>query len=221
MVDVDLGALAAAYWTANGHKWLCAPKGVALLHVRADLRPRIRPLVVSHGAQLAAHGPVALPARVRLDRHRRPVAGILALPAALRYVGGLDDDGWPGYMATNRSMARRGRDLLCAALGVPPPAPDSMIGSMASVPLPGLAPSRAAAERLQAALYEEERIEVPISIFPVPAALAGGAPEQALVRISAQRYNRTEEYARLAESLARRLRGPTSPRALLGRLRKG
>ena len=124
-------------------------------------------------------------------------------------------------MATNRSMARRGRDLLCAALGVPPPAPDSMIGSMASVPLPGIAPSRAAAERLQAELYDEERIEVPISIFPVPAALAGGAPEQALVRISAQRYNRTEEYARLAESLARRLRGPTSPRALLGRLRKG
>ena len=70
-------------------------------------------------------------------------------------------------------------------------------------------------------MYDEERIEVPISIFPVPAALAGGAPEQALVRISAQRYNRTEEYARLAESLARRLRGPTSPRALLGRLRKG
>ena len=220
MVEVDLGRLAAAYWTANAHKWLCAPKGVALLHVRADLRPTIRPLVVSHGR----NSPRTDRTRYRLEfdwTGTNDPSGILALPAALRYVGGLDDDGWPGYMATNRSMARRGRDLLCAALGVPPPAPDAMIGSMASVPLPGLAPSRAAAERLQAALYDEERIEVPISIFPVPAALAGGSPEQALVRISAQRYNRTEEYARLAESLARRLRGPTSPRALLGRLRKG
>ena len=52
----------------------------------------------------------------------------------------------------------------------------------------------------------------------MPRFLSG--PQQALVRISAQRYNRQEEYARLAESLARRLRGPASPRALLGRLRK-
>jgi hypothetical protein len=90
------------------------------------------------------------------------------------------------------------------------------------VPLPGLAPTWAAAERLQTALFDEERIEVPITIFPVPAAVAlGGGPEQALVRVSAQRYNRPEEYARLAESLARRLHGPSSPRALLGRLRKG
>ena len=124
-------------------------------------------------------------------------------------------------MATNRSLARRGRDLLCSALGVQPPAPDGMLGAMASVPLPGLTPTRAAAERLQTALYDEDRIEVPIVVFPVRAAVeAGGGPEQALVRISAQRYNRQEEYAQLAEILARRLRGPASPRALLGRLRK-
>ena len=49
MVEVDLGRLAAAYWTANAHKWLCAPKGVGMLHVRADLRARVHPLVVSHG----------------------------------------------------------------------------------------------------------------------------------------------------------------------------
>ena len=120
-------------------------------------------------------------------------------------------------MATNRSLARRGRDLLCSALGVQPPAPDGMLGAMASVPLPGLTPTRAAAERLQTALYDEDRIEVPIVVFPVRAAVeAGGGPEQALVRISAQRYNRQEEYAQLAEVLARRLRGPASPRGAAG-----
>jgi isopenicillin-N epimerase len=221
MVDVDLGRLGAAFWTANAHKWLCAPKGVAVLHVRADLRPSIRPLVISHGLN-----------DDRVDRPRFRVlfdwtgtydpSGILALPAALRYVGGLDDEGWTGIMAANRSLARRARDVLCGALGLVPPVPDGMLGAMASVPLPGLAPTRAAAERLQAALFDEELIEVPIIPFPVRAALAQGAGhEQVLVRVSAQRYNRLEEYSALAESLARRLHGPSSPRALLGRLRRG
>jgi isopenicillin-N epimerase len=220
MVDVDLGRLAAAYWTANGYKWLCAPKGVAILSVRADLRQRIRPLVISHGRNSARTDRTRF--RLEFDWTGTPdPSAVLALPAALRYVGGLDEDGWPGFRATNRSLALRGRELLCSALGVAPPAPDAMIGSMAAVPLAGLDATPAAAERLQGALFIEERIEVPITLFPVAAAVAAGAgPPQALVRISAQRYNRVEEYARLAEALAKRLHGPSSPRALLGRLRR-
>ena len=53
MVPVDLDALGAAYWTGNGHKWLCGPKGTAVLWVREDRRERIHPLVVSHGANAA------------------------------------------------------------------------------------------------------------------------------------------------------------------------
>ncbi len=220
MIDVDLGMLGAAYWTGNGHKWLCGPKGAAILHVRADVRSRIRPLVISHAENDPRH-----------DRSRYRLAfdwtgtqdpsAILALSAAIRYVGGLDDDGWAGFMRTNASLARGARDVLCAALDVPPPAPDAMLGSMAAIPLPGLAPTREAAQRLQAALYDEDRIEVPVTTFPVPAALdPGEAAATLLVRVSAQRYNRPEEYVALAESLARRLRGRSSPRALLGRLRR-
>ena len=96
-----------------------------------------------------------------------------------------------------------------------------MIGSMASVPLPGIAPTDDAAERLQARALDEDRIEVPVSIFPVPAARAGGAPEQALVRISRPALQ-PDRGVRVPGRLARgRLRGPKSPRALLGRLRKG
>ena len=52
---------------------------------RAAPRPRrppaeIRPLVVSHGRNSTAHGPDALPARVRLDRHRRPDPGSSPCP---------------------------------------------------------------------------------------------------------------------------------------------
>src|SRR4030095_7047672 len=50
MVDVDVGALASAYYAANCHKWLCAPRGVGFLGVREDPRRDVRPAVISHGA---------------------------------------------------------------------------------------------------------------------------------------------------------------------------
>jgi isopenicillin-N epimerase len=220
MVPVDLDAIGAAWWTGNGHKWLCGPKGAAVLHVRADLRATLQPLVVSHGFN---------DERTDRARFRRlfdwqgttDVSAYLALSAAIRFVGGLHPDGWPGLMADNAAMARAGRDRICEALRVPPPAPDTMLGSMAAIPLPGLAATPEAARRLQAQLFDEERIEVPIITFPVPAGRASGAaPDGVVVRISAQRYNQPDEYAALATALATRLLGPTRPRSLLGRLRR-
>ncbi len=221
MLPIDLDALQAAYWTGNGHKWLCAPKGSAVLHVRKDARKRIRPLVVSHGAN-----------DERTDRTRFRLGfdwmgtgdptPYLSMPAAIRFVGGLHEDGWSGLMAANSTMAREGRDRICAALEVAAPAPDTMLGAMAAIPLPDVAPTEAAARRLQATLVDEDRIEVPVLAFPVRAAIPpGGGPSQILVRISAQRYNRPEEYERLAERLATRVRSARSPRSLLGRLRRG
>jgi isopenicillin-N epimerase len=221
MVPVDLEAVDAAYWTGNAHKWLCAPKGAAVLWVREDRRARMRPLAVSHGVNDA-----------RTDRSRFRLlfdwtgtddpTPYLAIPAALRFVAGVHEDGWSGLMAANAAKARAARDAICSALGVPAPAPDVMLGAMAAVPLPGLAPTDAAGERLQASLYDEDRIEVPVYAFPVPAALATGeGPASVLVRVSAQAYNRPDEYAFLAERLGARLRAPSSPRSLLGRLRRG
>jgi isopenicillin-N epimerase len=221
MIEVDLGRLGAAYWTGNGHKWLCGPKGAAILHVRADVRSLIHPLVISHAANTTRRD--RSPYRLEFDwTGTFDPSAILALPAAIRYVGGLDEDGWPSYMAANASLARGARDTLCEALSVPPPAPDAMLGSMASIQLPGLSPTAAAAERLQTALLTEDRIEVPIIPFPVAAALEGGAAvESVLVRVSAQRYNEPAEYQRLAEVLLRRLGARSSPRTMFGRLRRG
>jgi isopenicillin-N epimerase len=218
MLPVDLAALEAAYWTGNGHKWLCAPKGSGVLHVRADLRDRIRPLVVSHAANDDRTARSRFLAGFDWTGTGDPTA-YLSMPAAIRFVGGLHDDGWSGLMAANAALARHARDRLCAALEVPRPAPDSMLGSMAAVPLPTLPANAAAARRLQAQLFDEDRIEVPVIPFPVRAALPpGGMPSRALVRASAQRYNRPEEYDWLAERLASRLR-ERSPRSLLSRLR--
>jgi isopenicillin-N epimerase len=184
------------------------------------MRDRLRPLVVSHGFN---------DERADRSRYRKlfdwqgtvDVSPYLALPAAIRFVGALHPDGWPGLMADNAALARRGRDLVCSALGVAPPAPDSMLGAMAAIPLPGLAPTPEAARRLHDQLFDDERIEVPVYAFPVPAALEpGAAPTAAIVRLSAQRYNRPEEYEALARALASRLLSPSRPRSLLGRLRR-
>ena len=134
---VDLDRLGAAYWTGNGHKWLCGPKGAAVLWVRADRRERIHPLVVSHGANAPIAGSVALPARVRLDGHGRSDR-VPGAPGGDRLDGGAVPGGWPAIMAANHALALAGRDRLAAALGIDPPAPDSMLGSMAALPLAGV-----------------------------------------------------------------------------------
>jgi isopenicillin-N epimerase len=200
MLPVDLDGLGAAYWAGNGHKWLCGPKGSAVLWVRRDRRDLIRPLVISHGA----NDPRTDRSRFRLlfdwSGTQDPTP-FLALADAIGIVGGFDPGGWPGLMASNRALALAARDLLAEALGVQPPAPDEMLGPMAALPLP-IEPDEAVRTELQQALFDEHKIEVPIIAWPVAAARpAETGPKRLLVRISAQRYNRIEDYELLASVL--------------------
>ncbi len=197
MVPLDLRSLGAACYTGNCHKWLCSPKGAGFLWVRPDRRDAVRPVVVSHGATSR-----------RTDRSRflmefdwvgtgDPTAW-LSVPAAIDFLGSLFPGGWPALMERNRTLAIRARDLLCAALGVSAPAPDSMIGSLASVPLPDRPAGRKGRpplglDPLQEALQERARIEVPVMAWP--------HPPRRLLRVSAQIYNHPTQYRRLADVL--------------------
>jgi isopenicillin-N epimerase len=197
MVALDVRALGAAYFTGNCHKWLCAPKGAGFLYVRRDRREGLVPAVVSHGWNAG-----------RRDRPRLHLlfdwvgtsdpTPFLCVPDAIRVIGGLRPGGWPEVMAENRRLALAGRDRLCAALGVAPPAPDDMIGALAAVPLPPSPPdtpppvSALYADPLQDRLFAGG-IEVPIVPWP--------APPARLVRISAQLYNSIDDYDALASAL--------------------
>jgi isopenicillin-N epimerase len=202
MVPVDLDRLAAAYWTGNGHKWLCGPKGAAVLWVRADRRERIHPIVVSHGANT----PITDRSRFRLEfdwTGTPDPTAYLTLPAAIDWMAARPG-GWSAVMADNHGLVLAGRDRLAAALGIDPPAPDSMLGAMAALPLDRV-PDEAAARELGRRLLDEHRIEVPVGPWPVRAARAEGAEPRILIRISAQRYNEPADYDRLAEALERLL----------------
>ena len=88
MVDVDVGALAPAYYAANCHKWLCAPKGVGFLWVRDDHRRDVRPAVISPGA----YAPLPVELRYGVEffwTGTDDPTPALALPAALRFLDSL------------------------------------------------------------------------------------------------------------------------------------
>jgi len=207
MVPLDVDGLGASYWTGNGHKWLCAPKGASILWVRRDHREEIHPLVVSHGANDPGTWRSRFRAEFDWPGTVDPTA-YLSIPDAIRFGGGLLPGGWPELMAANHDMAIRGRDLLCERLGVEPPAADSMIGSMAAVPV-NLPLDDEAVAACVTAIAEEDRIEVPLVAWPVPAAREGGRggrPKSTWVRISMQQYNSLDDVERLADVLVRRLR---------------
>ena len=205
MIRLALDDLGAAYYSGNGHKWLCGPKGAAFLWVRADRREGVHPTNVSHGANAT-----------RSDRPRFRLefdwvgtgdpTPALTLPAAIDWMAGLEPGGWPALMAANRAMALVARDKLVGSLGGPVPAPDASIGAMASVPIPGLRTDQEAAW-LHEALFDEDRIEVPVVPWPVPGARPSPTdpPRSVLVRVSAQRYTESEDIDRLVAALGRRL----------------
>jgi isopenicillin-N epimerase len=205
MVPVDVEGLGAAYWTGNGHKWLCGPKTSGMLVVREDRRSGVLPLVTSHGRNDPRTDRPALWKEFDWQGTLDPTA-FLALPEAIRLIGGLDagGGGWPAHMAANRELTLGARTLLNDRLGLAPIAPESMIGSMASIRLPVSLDDQAADARTRS-IAEADRIEVPVVSFPVRAArVAGGPPALTLLRISAQRYNELGDYERLADVLARR-----------------
>jgi isopenicillin-N epimerase len=186
MIPLDLAALGAAYYAANCHKWLCAPKGAGFLVVRRDRQEGVVPAVISHG----------LNDRRARSRYRllfdwtgtQDPSPFLCVPEAIRAIGGMCPGGWPEVMARNHALATAGRRVVCEAVGTALPCPDGLLGSIASIPLPD-----GDSVELERTLFDAHRIEVPV--FPWP------APPQRMVRLSAQLYNTMEDMRALASAL--------------------
>ncbi len=203
MIPLQLDTLGAAYYTANCHKWLCSPKGAAFLHVRRDKQATIRPLTISHGANSK-----------RTDRSRfqlefdwtgtvDPTAW-MCVGRSIEFMSKLLPGGWPALMQRNHDLTLRGRDLLCRTLGAPPPAPDDMLGSMASVGLPdGVGPAPTIATTRHHDPLQDRLIArgVQVPIMPWP------AWPRRWVRISVQAYTTMQDIERLAAALPEALKG--------------
>jgi isopenicillin-N epimerase len=194
MLPLALTELGAGYYTGNFHKWVCAPKGAGMLVVRSDLQSGVHPPVISHGFSSTRSRSRFLE-EFDWTGSDDPSAW-LAVPSAIRFMGGLVEGGWPAVYARNHALAIDARRILLGSLGGEPLAPDSMLGSLAALSLPDATPGAAASpsdELLHCRLFSQHRIEVPV--FPWP------APPKRLVRISAQLYNTLSDFVRLADAL--------------------
>lgn len=199
-VPVDLSALGATWYTANFHKWTCAPRGAAMLWVHPDHQKDLHPAVISHGYNSRSSRPRWLE-EFDWTGTEDPTPW-LCIPHALDFVGRLLPCGWDAVRTHNRELTLRARDALCALLGQAPPAPDSMVGAMAAVALPdatGPAPvSSLYVDPLQDVLLQNHRVQVPLPPWP--------AHPRRLLRVSSHVHTSWEDHQRLVSALRQELR---------------
>ena len=193
-IAVDLAAVGADFYTANAHKWMCAPKGAAFLQARPGMEDRLKPLVVSW--DMGATNPTG--SRF-LDVHQwtgtRDIAAYLSVPAAIDFQR---EHNWPVVRARCRELLVGARDAVARITGMPHVCPNSTdwFAQMAVLELP---PGTDGA-KLQCELYDRFKVELPINNWN----------DRVLMRIAVQGYNTRSDLERLAEGLEQLLAHPES-----------
>lgn len=202
MVRVDLTALGAAYYVGNFHKWLCAPKGAAMLWVHPERQAAIVPGTVSHGYSNEPQW--RFQSMFDWQGTDDPTAW-LSVGEAIRFLSSLFAGGLATVQSRNHRVAMMAREALCEAIEQPPPCPESMIGSMVSVPIGRRRMSSSDVSRLRALpsaaeLYQSlvtEGFEAMVMPWPTESSR--------VLRVTAQVYNSPQDYERLAALLPRLL----------------
>jgi isopenicillin-N epimerase len=184
-IDVHIEALGVDWYAANLHKWAFAPRGCGVLWAAPGRRQRLHPAVISWGVTNDDW-------LQEFDwTGTRDPTPWLAAPAGLDFMR--DVLGVQAMREHNHRLAWQSAQRLAGRWGRPWTTPESMVGSMVTVPLPQrLGPADAAtAQRLRDALLFEHGIEVPVL-----------ARADALwVRLCLQVYNDQSDVERLAEAV--------------------
>ncbi|MFI5531057.1 aminotransferase class V-fold PLP-dependent enzyme [Kitasatospora sp. NPDC051853] len=189
MLPVDLGEQAggADFWIGNLHKWAYTPRAAAVLAVAGGWRSRIRPLMFSWEHDRG------FPGRVEW-RGTADYTPWLAAPTGFALLDQLGAERVRGY---NEALAVYGQRQLVERTGLRF-LPGTAGAAMRAVRLPpGCAESDHTAKALMVAI--RRRLNARVAIRP----WSGGG----VLRVSAQIYNRPEEYRNLAAGLVELLDG--------------
>jgi len=204
-IPVDIRALNPTYFVGSGHKWLSGPKGTGFIYVRPDRQAQFRPLWLS--SRVNKVRPERSLFLRDFDYHGTDdYSAMLTLPHAIEAMGTILPGGWPALMRSNHDLILAGRQVLLNALagiGAPCdlPAPEHMVGTMATLPIPEPSPEFSDRpthydDALQDALLANHNIVVPIWRLN---------SDQRVIRFSTQLYNSLDQYEKLAHALVTEL----------------
>ena len=190
MIDLDIDALGADYYTGNCHKWLCSPKGSAILYVHPDKQHKIDPLQASHVYDLSD----AWAKNFFWPGTDDPTA-CLCVPDSIEYMGAMFGS-WEALRKQNRELTLQAKKLIEEAVGATPAVPEHMLGSMANICLgKAMLPKHGFnyIHPVQSALFTDYKIEAFHTVFP-------RHDPHLWVRIVVQAYNDLSQYEYLAEA---------------------
>jgi len=192
-IALDISAINPTWYAASCHKWLATPKGTGFIYTCPERQDGFQPL--------------ALSCRVHEKRADRSAflcdfdyvgtndyTGNLVIPVAIEHLGAQLPGGWDALYKRNHDLVVAGAGIVCDALGIKQQIPESMIGTMVGIPLPGdVTKGEIYDDSLWDALYSKHDIQVPVWALP------GIHPR--VMRVSAQLYNTIEDFEKLAGAL--------------------
>ena len=182
-IPLSLDAMGADFYTGNCHKWLCAPKGSAFLHVQPEHHAMVDAPVVSWGysSHIAGHtgfdaylGSTGLERRLQWQG-TRDIAAFLSVPTAIDFQA---RHGWPEVRARCHAVAVQTLTRICALTGMDPVCTSEDFAQMVVIPVPPID-----ADALKTRLFDDYRIEIPVTSH-------GG---QTFIRLSVQGYNTADD----------------------------
>jgi isopenicillin-N epimerase len=184
-LPLDLQEIDPDFYSANLHKWLCAPKGAAFLYARRDRQPLLEPLIVSWGYEAMVPGDSTF-----IDHHEyrgtSDISSSLAVPDAIAFQQQHD---WPEVRRRCHALLDEARRRVVQITGATPVAPegDLWYAQMSSFILP----EGIDGAELKRRLYDEYLVELPYFNWN----------GHEVIRVSVQGYNTEEDIDRLAAGL--------------------
>jgi len=188
-LELDLDSLGADFYTANCHKWMCAPKGAAFLYAVEHMQELMEPLVVGWGLtndkwdNLGGVGSSFLDAFDWLGTN--DPASYLSIPAAIDFQS---KHNWGNVRTTCNALLIETLQRIESLTGLDSFYSDDDQYRQLAV---ALLPNSIDPETLKTKLYDNYNIEVPITEHK-------GQP---FVRVSIQGYNTQEDTDALLKAL--------------------
>jgi isopenicillin-N epimerase len=187
-LDVNLDELNADFYVGNCHKWMMAPKGAGFLYVHPDYQSQVEPLVASWGWHTErARGSYLVDCLEY--QGTRDISAFLTVPAAIDF---MDKYGWEAVRAECQHLITATSNAILDITGKPAiyPGGCDWYQQMAAFWLPEID-----GHVLQRRLYDEFRIEVPVTSIET----------DQFLRISVQGYNTVRDLEKLVTALGQLL----------------